>query len=494
MKTTTRELNLKKSKADVIIISSFEDKKLLDNSYSQLEKLTGSKIPSLVKKDFEGKESQVKNFYLGDRRVILTGLGKKESCKLETLRCAVARAVKVADSMGVPGAGIILYEDNLNGNSLEDIVIAQVEAAYLSRYKFDKYFKVKKEKKVYLENLEFLSDSKKLSQIQKYVNDGVIIAESTINARDIGNEPSNIATPVHVANKIVEYGKKYGYSVKVYDKKELTRKKFGLILAVGQGSANEPRMIVMTYNGGKKGDKPYALVGKGVTFDTGGISIKPSAGMENMKMDMNGSAAVIGAMNAIARLKLKVNIVAVVGMVENMPSSTAYKPGDVVVGYDGTTVEVQNTDAEGRLVLGDCVAFVTEYKPKFIVDIATLTGAALIALGHISTALISNNDDLSGKLIKAGNDTHERVWRLPDWDDYDRLIDSEIADVSNVGQGRQAGTIVGGLFVKRFAKDYPWAHLDIAGTGMSPKAGDYSPKFSSGVGVRLLTKMFKDLQ
>lgn len=303
MKITTKGLNLERIKADAYLLACFEDKKLLEESFNFLETNTGKPVDGLIKDDFKGKNSQLKSFYHAGRRFILTGLGKRKLCTLEILRCSTARAMKAADSNGNKSVALFLYDGELIDYSFEEIITGQVEASLLSLYKFNKYIHNKKDTpKDQINEIIFLTSQAKKRNVEKHINTAVIIAESNINARDLGNEPSNIATPQYVAGVINSYGKKYGFNVKTFDKKALVKMKMGCLLAVAQGSANEPRMVVMTYNGGKKGQKPYAIVGKGVTFDTGGISIKPSQGMESMKMDMNGAAAVIGTMNAVARL------------------------------------------------------------------------------------------------------------------------------------------------------------------------------------------------
>jgi len=266
----------------------------------------------------------------------------------------------------------------------------------------------------------------------------------------------------------------------------------GGVIGVSQGSANPPRFLILQYFGNAKSEKPIVLIGKGVTFDTGGISIKPSANMEQMKMDMCGAAAVIGAFEAVSRLKLKLNLIGLIPIVENMPSGNAMKPGDIIRSYSGTTIEVQNTDAEGRLILADALDYAANYKPKAVIDIATLTGAAVITFGHLVSAMMGNNEELKRKVFAAGEKTFERVWELPLYDDYDKLMKSDVADIKNIGPARQAGTILGGVFLKKFVNNkYPWVHLDIAGTAMLNEASDYTPKETSGVGVRLFVELLR---
>jgi len=279
---------------------------------------------------------------------------------------------------------------------------------------------------------------------------------------------------------------------KVLGQKELIKEGCGALLAVAQGSEREPQMIILEHNGGEKGKAPVALVGKGVTFDAGGISLKPGEKMDEMKMDMAGGAAVIGTMLAVALLKLPINVVGVVPAVENLPSGTAYRPGDILTSLSGQTIEVLNTDAEGRLILADALTYVKRYQPELVVDLATLTGACIIALGHHATAVLGNDQKLIDSLLAAGEASGERLWQMPLWDDYDSLIKSDVADVKNVG-GRAAGTITAAAFLKKFASDFRWAHLDIAGTAWRDQNQPYIPKGGTGVGVRMLVAFLQKL-
>lgn len=481
-------------KADAYMFLCFEDGKKLKDRLEAIQKLLGVKFQKESVEDFHGKDTESDLLYADGKRIIISGVGKRDNCDLEKLRRACARGIRIAGTLKVDTVAIQLFDEDFNGCSFEDIAIAQSESCLMRLYRFDKYYTSKEYEKIDLKELTFFTDknSKHHKDFAEGVRIGHILGESTNLARDLGNEPSNVAYPKYVADFIKKRGAKLGYSVKVLGRKELEKMKAGLILGVAQGSIFEPQFVIMEYKGGSAKDKPYVLVGKGVTFDSGGISIKPAGGMEQMKMDMCGAASVIGAFDAISRLKLKANVVGLIPLVENMPSGTSFRPGDILTGMNGTTVEVQNTDAEGRLILSDALSYAERYKPKYVVDLATLTGAAVIALGHYATIAVSNSDELTGKLKKAGDKTFERVWELPAWDEYDRLIDSDVADITNVGKGRQAGSIVAGMFLKRFVKDYKWTHLDIAGTAMNNKAEHYIPAQATGVGVRLLAELIRD--
>jgi leucyl aminopeptidase len=319
------------------------------------------------------------------------------------------------------------------------------------------------------------------------------IAEGVLTARDLVNEPANVLYPQEFARRAALL-RKHRVGVDILDPRAMRKLGMLALLGVGQGSARGSRLVVMRWNGGKKGEAPVAFVGKGVCFDTGGISIKPAGGMEDMKGDMAGAACVVGLMQALARRKAKVNAVGVIGLVENMPDGNAQRPGDIVKSMSGQTIEIINTDAEGRLVLADALWYTaTRFKPKFMVNLATLTGAIIVALGHEHAGLFSNNDQLAERLTKAGIATGELVWRMPLTREYDKLIDSKFADVKNTGGSRWAGAITAAQFLQRFVADKtPWAHLDIAGTGFDSRQTDINKSWGSGWGVRLLERLVAD--
>jgi len=358
----------------------------------------------------------------------------------------------------------------------------------LRAYKFDRY----KTKKKDGDNGAVRADvsvavadvaaARKAFSPESHVVDGVIIA------RELVNEPPNVLFPIEFARRASQL-KKVGVNVEVLDVKAMTKLGMGALLGVGQGSTQPSRMVVMRWNGGKKGEQPVAFIGKGVCFDTGGISIKGAASMEDMKGDMGGAACVVGLMHALAARKAKVNVVGAIGLVENMPDGNAQRPGDIVTSMSGQTIEIINTDAEGRLVLADVLWYVAKkFKPKFMVDLATLTGAIMVALGTEHAGLFSNNDELSERLSKVGLETGEKVWRMPLGPEYDKLMDSQFADMKNAG-ARYGGSITAAQFLQRFVDDTPWAHLDIAGTAMGAPKTDINHSWGSGYGVRLLDRL-----
>ncbi len=362
----------------------------------------------------------------------------------------------------------------------------------LRSYRFNKYFEDKASDKKF--NVEVLNiKCADVAKSEKSFAEFQTLANNVFFARDLVSEPSNVLNPESYA-EICETLKKDGVEVEVLGEKEMKKLGMNALLGVGQGSAFESKLVVMKWNGSsKKSSKPIAFVGKGVTFDTGGISIKPSNNMEDMKTDMGGSAVVVSLMKNLAQRKAKVNAVGVVGLVENMPSGTAQRPGDVVKSMSGQTIEVINTDAEGRLVLADALHYTnTNFEPEAIIDLATLTGAIIVSLADVHAGLFCNDDDLSSQLIDSGNETGDRVWRLPIGKEYDDMINSDIADMKNVGSGRGAGSITAAQFLKRFIGDTKWAHLDIAGVAWKGKGDPLAVKGATGYGVRLLDRLVKN--
>ncbi|MGJ5216667.1 leucyl aminopeptidase [Bradyrhizobium oligotrophicum] len=360
----------------------------------------------------------------------------------------------------------------------------------LRAYRFDRYKTKKKDEEGGVSAsvsiaVADVAAAKKAFMPRAHVTDGVILA------RDLVNEPPNVLYPEEFAKRAAAL-RKLGVTVEILDVPAMTKLGMGALLGVGQGSSRPSRTVVMRYNGGKRGDQPVAFIGKGVCFDTGGISIKPAGSMEDMKGDMGGAACVVGLLHALASRKAKANVIGAIGLVENMPDGNAQRPGDIVTSMSGQTIEIINTDAEGRLVLADVLWYVaTKFKPKFMIDLATLTGAIMVALGTEHAGLFANNDDLADKLLKAGQETGEKVWRMPLGSEYDKLIDSQFADMKNTG-GRHGGSITAAQFLQRIVNDTPWAHLDIAGTAMGAPKSEINQSWGSGYGVRLLDRLVWD--
>jgi leucyl aminopeptidase len=363
--------------------------------------------------------------------------------------------------------------------------------ARLRAYVFDRYKTKRKEDEERAEKVEVNFACANPDAAEKAWASSAAIADGVVLARDLVNEPANILYPGEFARRASTL-RKLGVTVDVLDMAAMKKLGMGALLGVGQGSAHESRLVVMRWDGGKRGVEPIAFIGKGVCFDTGGISIKPAQGMEDMKGDMAGAACVVGLMHALAARKAKVNVVGAVGLVENMPDGKAQRPGDIVTTMSGQTVEVINTDAEGRLVLADVLYYVNKrFKPKLMIDLATLTGAIMVALGQEYTGLFANDDKLAERLAKAGEATGERVWRMPLGPEYDKIIDSKFADMKNTG-GRYGGSITAAQFIQRFVSKTPWAHLDIAGTAFASPQSDINKSWGSGWGVRLLDRFVED--
>ena len=373
-------------------------------------------------------------------------------------------------------------------STIQDFIGYFLHGLKLKSYEFNIY-KSKKEKKLFLINVT----GKKNQLTSKNELKFKALEEGTFFARDLVSEPPNVLNPKEYVNRLLKL-RKLGIKVKVYNESEMKKLGMHSLLGVGRGSINESFLVTLEWNGNKK-DKtaPLSFVGKGVCFDTGGISLKPAKFMEEMKYDMAGSAVVAGLIQSLAIRKAKINAVGVVGLVENMPGGNAQRPGDIVKAYNGKTIEVLNTDAEGRLVLADALSFTEKkFKPKFIIDLATLTGAIIMALGEEYAGLFSNNDDLSNKIFSAGEKVNEKVWRLPLHKNYDKLMDSPIADIQNINYSGGAGSITAAQFLQRFIEKTPWAHLDIAGMAFSKKAANLNPGGATGFGVRLLNQLIEE--
>lgn len=481
--------------ADLIIAFTFQDKEPFRSHRDGMEALFGdAAVTAYGAGDFSGKDGESLFFYTNKKkspRVCVLGLGDSTKFSLEKLRRASASAAKKARATKVSRAAIVLPDTSLVlEEPVSSVAQAMAEGILLSLYKYDKYI-TKEKSKTTLSEVAIVSSSKFTKEITAGVNDGIIIAEATIQARDLSNAPGSEIYPQTLAAEVQKTGRKLGYRVTVLDKKKIASLGMGGVIGVSKGSEKDPRFIILEHGKQFKKNGTVALVGKGVTFDTGGISIKPAAGMAEMKMDMGGAAAVIGTFHAIARLKLKRHVVGLIPSVENMPSGSAIKPGDILRHYNGKTSEVDNTDAEGRLILADALSYATTFKPDVVIDLATLTGACVVALGHYASGMMGNDDATMDALRLSGDRTYDRVWPLPMYDEYEKLIRSDVADVKNVG-GRWAGAITAGWFLKKFIGDYKWVHLDIAGTAMQEENQDYIPRGGSGAGVRLLVDFLKN--
>ncbi|MDH5542063.1 MAG: leucyl aminopeptidase [Nitrospinota bacterium] len=490
IKLKVEPITSEKAVTEAVAILVYEDDKE-GASYRELDKKLGGKIASLIKqKKFVPKKMAVRSIdsmgKIKPDSVILVGLGKKEAFSEEILRRASAKAASAAAGVRAKSLTIAIDPFITTQFKAEELAQAMAEGLILSTYSFAKYGKkeedVDDESKL---NLAVIAQRKDTAKGKRGVAVAQNVCYGVYLARDLQNHAGNIATPTFIANAAKKECAKAGVRCKVLGKREIEKLKMGSFLAVAKGSAQEPKFLIMEHMKGPKSEKPFVLVGKGLTFDSGGISLKPSANMEDMKFDMSGGAAVIGTMVATGLLKTRKNIVGLVPLTENMPGGRANKPGDVITASDGQTIEVLNTDAEGRLILADALVYAKRYKPAKVVDLATLTGAIVISLGHQATGLFGNDQKLIDKIIASGEKTGERCWQFPMWEEYEEMIKSKIANVKNVGE-RGAGSITAAAFLKKFT-DYPWAHLDIAGTADNAKpTAPYNTPGGTGIGIRLL--------
>jgi leucyl aminopeptidase len=440
---------------------------------------------------FKGKDGSVLDLLAPEgikiQRLIVIGTGKAANLKDKDF---LKYGGTLAGRLNAASETVTVLAELPEQPMTPDQISALAAGIRLRAYRFDRYKTKKKDEDGGLHAdislaVADVAAAKKAFAPRSHLTDGVIIA------RDLVNEPPNVLYPEEFAKRATAL-RKLGVVVEVLDAAAMKKLGMGALLGVAQGSARPGRTVVMTYNGGKRGEQPVAFIGKGVCFDTGGISIKPSGSMEDMKGDMGGAACVVGLMHALAARKAKANVVGAIGLVENMPDGNAQRPGDIVTSMSGQTIEIINTDAEGRLVLADVLWYVaTKFKPKFMIDLATLTGAIMVALGTEHAGLFSNDDELADRLIKAGQETGEKVWRMPLGPEYDKLIDSQFADMKNTGS-RHGGSITAAQFLQRFVNDTPWAHLDIAGTAMGAPKSEINQSWGSGYGVRLLDRLVWD--
>ena len=483
MKFTAQKGDFDSIQCDVLIVGMFEGE---ENGFTKTvdDQLKHELATAIKNKDFVGETGQLKLVStlgnLAAQKVLFVGMGKKSNYTLEQLRRAASSSLKVARDTG---AKRIVTTLHLLDMKESEKVVALTEGMLLGNYRFSQFKLEEKKKEKNVEEVIVVAED--MENARKAIEKAEVLSTATLHVRDLVNMPPNIATPTYLADEALKL-KKLGVKVNVYDKKELEKMKFNAMLSVAQGSAQEPKFVVMEYG---KGKELYTFVGKGITFDSGGLDIKPPKMMEDMKSDMAGAAAVIGIMEAAAKLKLPVHIIGAFPTCENMPSGTAYRPSDVITAYNGKTIEMMNTDAEGRMVLSDALAYVEKkFKPSVMIDLATLTGACVIALGYWATGMLSDDDKLCEELVAAGNETYERVWRLPLWDEYKENMKSDVAEVRSIGKGFDSGTIEGAVFLQHFVDKVKWVHLDIAGTAWFNADKHYFSRGGTGVGVRLLVK------
>jgi leucyl aminopeptidase len=464
----------------------FESRKL-SGAADALDKAAHGQIRELLRSgDMDGKIGTTRLLYrvrgVAAERVLLVGLGREKDFGEKEYRDCARAALAAVQETGARDASLYFAELEIAGRDAawkaRQLVLAAADIAY----RFDR-MKSKKAEDTSLVHVSISAVSKRdAGALERGMREGSAIASGMTLTRDLGNLPANVCTPTYLADASVKLGREWKLAVEVLEQKDMEKLRMGSLLSVTKGSHEPPKFVILRYAGAGRKDRPVVLVGKGITFDTGGISIKPSADLDQMKFDMCGAASVLGTLRAAAELGLKLNIVGLVPTCENMPGGAATKPGDIVTSMSGQTIEILNTDAEGRLILADALSYAERFEPQAVVDIATLTGACIVALGHVCSGLFANKDDLADELQAAGAESRDRVWRLPLWEDYQEQLKSNFADFANIG-GRAAGSVTAACFLSRFTRKYDWAHLDIAGTAW--KSG--KEKGATGRPVPLLT-------
>jgi leucyl aminopeptidase len=467
------EFNIKsgrpeKQRSACVVVGVFEPRKL-SLAAEMIDNASNHHLSDILRRgDMDGKAGSCLLLHnvpgmLADR-VLLVGLGKEREFRDKEYRDAIAAAVKTLDQTGAYDGAIFLTELPVRKRDVRWRIRQAAMVAMDALYRFDRLKSKKQDVRRALRKLTFcVGRRNELAPAEETLAQGQAIAEGAALARELGNLPGNICTPSYLAEQARALADDKGLKIEVLERDDMTKLGMGALLSVARGSHEPPKLVVLDYRGAGENDPPVVLIGKGITFDTGGISLKPGAEMDEMKFDMCGAASVLGAVKACARLKLALNLVAIIPTTENMPGGSASKPGDVVTSMSGQTIEILNTDAEGRLILCDALTYAERFRPACVLDVATLTGACVIALGHVATGLFSNDEALARDLLHCGQEAHDRVWHMPLWDDYQDQLKSNFADMANIG-GRPAGSVTAACFLSRYAKRYRWAHLDIAGT------------------------------
>ncbi|TRZ90578.1 MAG: leucyl aminopeptidase [Rhodocyclaceae bacterium] len=457
-----------KQRSACVVVGVFEPRKL-SASAEVVDKAANQFLSDILRRgDMEGKAGTSLLLHgvpgVEADRILLVGLGKEKEFREKEYRAALATAVRQLNETGGFDGTLYLTELPVKKRDLAWKIRQAALAVQETLYRFDRLKSKKEEVRRPLRKLTFcVTRRNELAMAEAALADGLAIAAGVELAKDLGNLPGNICTPTYLADQARQLANTHGLGVDVLERADMEKLGMNTLISVARGSHEPPKFIVLSHAGGVSGAKPVVLVGKGITFDSGGISLKPGPEMDEMKYDMCGAASVLGTLKAAALMKLPLNLVGVIPSTENMPGGAATKPGDVITSMSGQTVEILNTDAEGRLILCDALTYVERFDPECVVDIATLTGACVIALGHVATGLLANNEGLAKELIDAGHDSYDRAWQMPLWDDYQEQLKSNFADMANIG-GRAAGTITAACFLARFAGKYHWAHLDIAGT------------------------------
>jgi leucyl aminopeptidase len=497
MQVTVQVGQTETTSAEVLVLTHCEGDGLAKQDAALLDQALGGSLRKLVQsKEFEGKANEVLLYHtqgkVPAKRLLLVGMGKKNEVTLEAIRQAMGSAAKRVRQAKVGSFAVALPTVVPDGMSWVEVAQAMVEGAILGSYQFTVYRTTANSEHDVAGMRILIPQKDQLRQVTEGVRRGVATAEATVFVRDLCNHPSNVLTPTRVAREARTIAKAERISIKILEQKEMERLRMGALLGVARGSQEPPKFIILEYNGAKnKNERPVVLVGKTITFDTGGISLKPAENMEHMKADMTGGAEVLASIRAAARLKLPLRLISILPVAENMPGGRAMKPGDIVTTLSGKTVEVQNTDAEGRLILADGLAYAMRYKPAALIDIATLTGACVVALGQFAIGMFGTDQALKEQVRKSGQKAGERVWEMPLWEEYFEQLKSDVADMRNIG-GRGGGMITAALFLSKFVGDCPWVHLDIASTDWSERERAYVPKGPTAIGTRLLVQYLID--
>ncbi|MBU2536675.1 MAG: leucyl aminopeptidase [Chloroflexi bacterium] len=483
--------------ADAIIVNHFEGMESPEGETAAVDGLLDGVISQLIKQgEIKGKPNEITMVHsfgkLPAARVVVVGLGKQSELSINKVRVAVAETCRWLRAREISTIATVLQGANINKISPADAAQAIAEGALLGTYTFRRHMTKEEDKPDEIKQLSIVGTERLKSQLEEGANKGRIISEATNLARDMVNEPANYMTPTTMAEMAAKLAENHGLEITLIDPEQMKELGMGGLLGVSRGSRQPPKFIVLNYKGGTAKEPDIALVGKGITFDSGGISIKPSEKLEEMKGDMAGGAAVMAAIAAIARLKPEVNVMAIIPATENLPDGNAFKPGDVLTAMDGKTIEIISTDAEGRLILADALSYAKKHGARKMVDAATLTGACRIALGDVCTGAFGNNQEFMDSVLAAGREAGELVWQMPMYDEYKEQNKSDVADIKNVG-GRLGGAITAAKFLAEFVDDTPWVHLDIAGTSLSDKEHGYQTKGATGVPVRTLVNLVLSL-
>lgn len=488
------------STADAVVVNLFEGVTSPGGATGAVDRALDGAISRLIAQgDIRGKSGELTLVHtlgkIPTPRVVVAGLGKQQDFDIDAIRNLSANVVRFLRRPGVKTVATIAHGAGIAGLPAAACAQAIAEGSLLGAYRFTRYKSAKDDENGEVETLLLLEhDPAKAAQMAPAVSRGVVMARATNLQRDLANEPSNHLTPTVLADRARQVAEGGGLEFEVLERADMEGKGMGSLLSVAKGSAQPPKLLRLSYRGRPGDGYDLALVGKGITFDTGGISIKPAAGMDAMKADMTGAAAIIAALEGIAALKPRINVVGIAPCTENMPGGAASKPGDVVTAMNGKTIEILNTDAEGRLVLADAVCWARELGAIRVVDIATLTGAVTTALGDVCYGIMTNNGDLAAAIEAAAAAAGEKTWRLPMFKEYDELVKSDVADIKNTGTGnRGAGTIVGAKFIEHFVGDTPWVHMDIAGVDIGDKDRGWVAKGATGYGVRSLINLALEL-